>query len=149
MLRELDEIFDGVASPAYLGHVAQDWSAEPFVRQAYLADDADWQVPRTLGRPVGERLFFAGDAYTDGENWSEVHVAAASARWRQRHSKSAAADIHFPIKASNPGEASFPKSIPLRKPLTATLQHICRHDPFHVTSSCAETGQASEPWHQH
>lgn len=80
VLAELDEIFDGAATPAYLGHIAQNWSAEPFIRQAYLADDADWQVPRTLGLPVGERLFFAGDAYTDGENWSEVHVAAASAR---------------------------------------------------------------------
>ncbi|MFN3218879.1 MAG: flavin monoamine oxidase family protein [Acidimicrobiales bacterium] len=80
ILAELDEVFDGAASPAYLGHIAQNWSAEPFVRQAYLADHADWQVARELGRPGGDRLYFAGDAYTDGENWSEVHVAAASAR---------------------------------------------------------------------
>lgn len=80
ILAELDEVFDGAATPAYLGHIAQDWSAEPFVRQAYLADHADWRVPRELGRPGGDRLYFAGDAYTDGENWSEVHVAAQSAR---------------------------------------------------------------------
>jgi monoamine oxidase len=80
ILAELDEIFDGAASPAYLGHIAQNWSAEPFVRQAYLADHADWRVSETLGRPMGDRVLFAGDAYTDGENWSEVHVAAASAR---------------------------------------------------------------------
>lgn len=80
ILAELDEIFESAASDSYLGHVAQNWSAEPFVRQAYLADHADWRVPEALGRPEGDRLFFAGDAYTDGENWSEVHVAAASAR---------------------------------------------------------------------
>jgi monoamine oxidase len=80
ILTELDEIFDGAASRGYRRHVAQDWSAEPFVRQAYVADEADWQVVRTLGEPADDRVLFAGDAYTDGEDWSAVHVAANSAR---------------------------------------------------------------------
>jgi monoamine oxidase len=80
ILAELDTIFDGAATPSYIQHVAQDWSAEPFVRQAYLADGADWTDVRTLGQPAGPRLHFAGEAYTDGEDWGSVHAAARSAR---------------------------------------------------------------------
>jgi monoamine oxidase len=80
ILAELDEIFDGAASKSYLRHVSRNWDEEPFIRQAYLADHADWRQVEQLGRPVGDRLWFAGDAYTDGENWSEVHTAAAAAR---------------------------------------------------------------------
>ncbi len=79
-LAELDAMFDGAASRLYVGHVAQDWNAEPYVRQAYFADQADWRLPPRMREPVADRVFFAGDAYTDGENWSEVHVAAESAR---------------------------------------------------------------------
>jgi monoamine oxidase len=80
VLDELDEIFDGAASRAYRRHVSQDWSAEPFVGQAYVADEADRQLVRTLGEPTGDRVLFAGDAYTDGDDWSSVHTAAESAR---------------------------------------------------------------------
>ena len=79
ILAELDEIFDGAATRAYLRHVSLDWSAEPFVRQAYVADEADWRLVRTLGEPASERVVFAGDAYSDGEDWGSVHVAAQSA----------------------------------------------------------------------
>jgi monoamine oxidase len=80
LLAELDDIFDGAASRTYLQHVSQDWSAEPLIRQAYVADDADWRTVQTLGEPIGDRIWFAGDAYTDDEDWSSVHVAARSAR---------------------------------------------------------------------
>ena len=80
MLAELDRIFDGAASRSYRWHIAQDWSAEAHMGQAYVADHADWRLVRQLGEPASDRVLFAGDAYTDGENWSEVHVAAASAR---------------------------------------------------------------------
>lgn len=80
VLAELDGVFDGAASRSYRRHVVQDWSAEPHIRQAYVADYADAQLVRTLGQPVSDRVLFAGDAYTDGRNWSEVHVAAAAAR---------------------------------------------------------------------
>ena len=80
VLAELDQVFAGAASRHYLQHVVQNWSDEPFVHQAYVADEADWRLVRTLGEPAGDRVFFAGDAYTDGEDWSAVHVAANSAR---------------------------------------------------------------------
>jgi len=80
LLAELDEIFEGAASRSYLRHISQDWSAEPFIGQAYVADEADSRLVRTLGRPAGGRVLFAGDAYSDGEDWSSVHAAAESAR---------------------------------------------------------------------
>lgn len=80
MLAELDEVFDGAATRAYLRHISQDWSAEPYIRQAYVADEADWRLVRALGEPASDRVVFAGDAYSDGEDWGSVHIAAQSAR---------------------------------------------------------------------
>ncbi|HBR99197.1 MAG TPA: hypothetical protein DD979_17735 [Gammaproteobacteria bacterium] len=58
----------------------QNWNAEPFAKGAYVYDYEDWRVLQRLGESVDERLFFAGDAYTQGEDWSSVHAAARSAR---------------------------------------------------------------------
>lgn len=80
VLAELDAIFEGAASRGYRQHIAQDWSAEPHIGQAYVADEADAELVRVMGEPASDRVAFAGDAYTDGEDWSAVHVAAASAR---------------------------------------------------------------------
>lgn len=80
VLAELDQIFDGAASRTYIRHISQNWDDEPFIRQAYLADNALSATSRTLAESIGDRLFFAGDAYTKFDNWSEVHVAARSAR---------------------------------------------------------------------
>ena len=80
VLAELDEVFDGAASRSYRRHLVQDWSAQAHIRQAYVADHADWRHVRRLGHPAGDRVLFAGDPDTDGENGSEVHVAANSAR---------------------------------------------------------------------
>lgn len=80
VLAELDGIFDGAASASYLGHRVQDWNAEPFVRQAYVADSNPDRLVRPLGRPIGARLLLAGDSYGDGSDWGSVHVAVRSAR---------------------------------------------------------------------
>ena len=80
MLNELDELFDGQASPNYVKHIFQNWNAEPYANGAYIIDDENWRVVRRLGESVDDRLFFAGDAYTEGEDWSSVHTAARSAR---------------------------------------------------------------------
>lgn len=79
ILAELDEMYDGAASRTFVQHVAQNWEAEPYIEQAYIADEADWRLPPKMQRPVQSRVFFAGDAYTDGEDWSSVHMAAISA----------------------------------------------------------------------
>ncbi|MEM7151721.1 MAG: FAD-dependent oxidoreductase [Myxococcota bacterium] len=80
ILAELDAAFEGRATATYLNHVVQDWGDEPLAKGAYLADNADYEVVQQLGRPVANKLFFGGGAYTDGEDWVSVHVAARSGR---------------------------------------------------------------------
>ena len=80
MLNELDGIFNGQASANYLKHTFQNWNEEPFIQGAYVHDHENWTRMRTLGESVDQKLFFAGDAYTTGEDWSSVHAAARSAK---------------------------------------------------------------------
>ena len=79
MLAELDEIFDRKASATYVKHLFQNWNAEPFANGAYVVDHENWRRVRTLGESVNNKLYFAGDAYTTGDDWSSVHTAARSA----------------------------------------------------------------------
>ncbi len=81
MLNELDTIFgNNLASNNYIDHLVQDWNVEPYAQAAYLRDHEDWQLVRTLGESVNDKLYFAGDAYTTGEDWSSVHTAVRSAK---------------------------------------------------------------------
>ena len=79
MLNELDNIFDGKASETYVKHIFQNWNKEPFANGAYIYSYENWRRVRTLGESIDNKLYFAGDAYTDGEDWSSVHAAARSA----------------------------------------------------------------------
>ncbi|MEM9142079.1 MAG: FAD-dependent oxidoreductase [Bacteroidota bacterium] len=80
MLAELDAVFgDNVASNAYVKHTFQNWNAEPYANGSYIVDHENWRLVRTLGEYVNDTLFFAGDGYTEGEDWSSVHAAARSA----------------------------------------------------------------------
>ncbi|MFT7474523.1 MAG: monoamine oxidase [Verrucomicrobiales bacterium] len=79
MLAELDEMFDGAASRTYVQHITQNWNEEPFIGQGYFADDASSEHPPRMRESVEGLVFFAGDAYTDGGDWSSVHMAAISA----------------------------------------------------------------------
>ncbi|MEO1064084.1 MAG: NAD(P)/FAD-dependent oxidoreductase [Actinomycetota bacterium] len=80
VLAELDEVFDGAASRSYLRHIVQDWSEEPFIGQAYLADTADPAIPPVLREPIDGRIHFAGEAYTRHDDWGSVDDAARAAR---------------------------------------------------------------------
>lgn len=83
ILKELDDIFDGQATPNYLKHVFKNWSEDPFAKGTYYPDFSPktFSGVKTMSRPVEDKLFFAGDLYTDGSNgWSIVHVAAESAK---------------------------------------------------------------------
>ena len=80
ILKELDELYEGQASKYYVKHLAQNWNKEPYIRQAYLADYARARTSRILAKPIGNKVFFAGDAYTSFADWSSVHIAARSAR---------------------------------------------------------------------
>lgn len=80
LLLEIDELSGGQATPNYIKHIYQNWSEEPFIKGAYVSDAESWQVIQRLGENVEQRLFFAGDAYTDGEDWGSVHAAVKSAK---------------------------------------------------------------------
>ena len=80
VLHELDGIYDNQASLHYHNHIVQDWQKEPFIKGGYLSDFADERMVRELGRSVDQKIYFAGGAFTDGEDWVSVHTAAASAK---------------------------------------------------------------------
>ena len=75
ILNELDELFDGKASPNYVKHVIQNWSAEPYVGGSY-SHNMDDGIQSTIKQPVDSKLFFAGEAYAD--DWATVHGAGLS-----------------------------------------------------------------------
>ena len=83
MLNELDLIFDGEASRNYIKHIFKDWSSDPFAKGAYNSGYniiSDYTSVKSMARPVDDKLFFAGDLYTNGSNWSVVNGAAEAAR---------------------------------------------------------------------
>lgn len=80
ILKELDALFNNQATPNYKSYVVQNWNNEPFVKAGYLSDHEDWKLVKELGNPVGNKIYFAGGAYTDGEDWVSVHTAALSAK---------------------------------------------------------------------
>lgn len=79
VLAELDDAFDGAASRSYVRHLVQNWNDEPYAGAAYLGDSASGRISSALAEPVGDRVQFAGDAYTELDDWSSVHTAIRSA----------------------------------------------------------------------
>lgn len=80
LLTELDKVYEGQATPNYKKHIFQNWTEEPFAKGAYVHYFESWKNIRTLGKSVDDKLLFAGDAYTNGSEWSSVHAAANSAK---------------------------------------------------------------------
>ncbi|CAL2079229.1 flavin monoamine oxidase family protein [Tenacibaculum sp. 190524A02b] len=79
ILDELDEMFDGEASANYIKHISQNWNNEPFIQGAYVYNYESWRAINTLGKSVNNKVFFAGTAYTTGDDWGGVHSASHSA----------------------------------------------------------------------
>lgn len=79
LLRELDILFNGQASKNYVQHITQNWNKEPFIQGAYLYDHENFTRVRKLGKSIDGKLFFAGEAYTNGLNWAGVNAATKSA----------------------------------------------------------------------
>ncbi|MEM6840643.1 MAG: FAD-dependent oxidoreductase [Bacteroidota bacterium] len=80
ILTELDEIFSNQATPSYLRHVVQNWSEEPYIESAYISDHSEVKTVRQLQKSVDGKIYFAGDCYTSGQDWGNVHNAVESAR---------------------------------------------------------------------
>lgn len=79
-LRELDEMFEGKATPNYVQHVMQNWSAEPYIQGAYsyAFDGNQKSKVETLQQPVADKIYFAGEALSIA-NQATVHGACESA----------------------------------------------------------------------
>lgn len=80
ILNELDDIFNGLATQNYIKHIVQDWDDEPYIRSAYLADVASSYISSRLSQSIDEKVYFAGEAYTQNDDWGGVHNATQSAR---------------------------------------------------------------------
>lgn len=80
ILAELDGLFNNQATPNYVKHITQDWTKEPYAQAAYLTDQESWTRIRTLGETINDKVYFAGDGYTDGSDWSSVHAASIAAK---------------------------------------------------------------------
>ena len=80
ILNELDSIYSNQATPNYIKHISQNWNSEPFIKSGYMSDEVNWRTVRELGRPIADKIYFSGGAYTDGDDWVSVHAAAQSAK---------------------------------------------------------------------
>ncbi|AFY37030.1 amine oxidase [[Leptolyngbya] sp. PCC 7376] len=80
ILAELDEIYDGIPSKAYINHIEQNWVNEAFINMAYLSDFAPEKISSILAESIQNKVFFAGEAYTKEDDWGAVHNAARAAR---------------------------------------------------------------------
>ncbi len=81
ILNELDTVFgNNIASFNYIDHIVQNWNEEPYARGAYITPYEDGGQVEILGQSLNNKLYFAGDAYTTGNDWSSVHAAARSAK---------------------------------------------------------------------
>jgi monoamine oxidase len=84
VLDELDEVYEGQATPNFIdGHV-QNWNQQIFVRGSYsylFDDDESFAAVPILREPLENKLFFAGEAVpaNDLEN-GFAHGAALSGR---------------------------------------------------------------------
>lgn len=80
ILNELNGIYSNQATANYINHITQDWDNEPFIKAGYMTDNADEETVRILGESVEDKIYFAGGAYTNGDDWVSVHAAAQSAK---------------------------------------------------------------------
>jgi monoamine oxidase len=80
ILNELDAVFKGAATQNYVNHIVQNWNNDPFIGAAYLADNASSSISSILSTSINNKVYFAGDAYTQEDDWSAVHNAVRSAR---------------------------------------------------------------------
>ena len=81
LLSELDRIFNQQASSKYMHkHLIQNWSREAYIQGAYISDHESPKRLRILSESVADKIYFAGEAYTSGEDWGSVHTAAQAAK---------------------------------------------------------------------
>jgi monoamine oxidase len=79
-LRELDYIFNGKASKYYIDRLAQDWGAESWINGVYSYTKPGGTSAREIARkPIGNKVFFAGEAMNTRNDYGTVHGAIDTA----------------------------------------------------------------------
>ncbi|WP_194778560.1 flavin monoamine oxidase family protein [Pararhodonellum marinum] len=79
-LNELDAVFDGQASKYYIDNLAQDWGAESYINGVYSYTKPGGTSAREIARkPIGNKIFFAGEAMNIRYDYGTVHGAIDSA----------------------------------------------------------------------
>ena len=81
LLEELDEMYAGKATPAFLDAHVVDWMAHPFIRGAYSYSTVGMGNARSIAaQPVASKLFFAGEAMNLNGHHQTVQGATETAR---------------------------------------------------------------------
>ena len=76
LLAELDGMYGGQASASFVAAHVQNWTAMPFIRGAYSYSTLGMGDARNVAaRPVGDALFFAGEAMNTNGHYQTVHGA--------------------------------------------------------------------------
>jgi lysine-specific histone demethylase 1B len=76
LLAELDGMYNGQASATFVEAHVQDWTAMPYIRGAYSYSTVGMGDARAVAaRPVGDTLFFAGEAMNTNGHYQTVHGA--------------------------------------------------------------------------
>lgn len=80
LLQELDTMFDGAASASFIESVVYDYTARPFIKGAYGYSTVGMGDARKIAaQPVGDNVFFAGEAMNTNGHHQTVHGAVESA----------------------------------------------------------------------
>jgi lysine-specific histone demethylase 1B len=79
LLAELDQIFDGQATASFLASSVHDYTSKPFIKGAYSFSTVGMGNAREVAaQPVGDKLFFAGEAMNVNGHHQTVHGAVES-----------------------------------------------------------------------
>lgn len=76
LLQELDAMYGGQATPAFVSSHVENWTSHPFIRGAYSYSTVGIGNSRTIAaQPVDDKLFFAGEAMNTNGHHQTVHGA--------------------------------------------------------------------------
>ncbi|WP_272149260.1 flavin monoamine oxidase family protein [Tenacibaculum aiptasiae] len=79
VLKELDEIYDGIASKHYLGkYLIKNWGKQVYTLGTWTSNETDTSSLKELNKPLQNKVFFAGETYDLNEERSTVQGAILS-----------------------------------------------------------------------
>jgi len=80
ILKELDAKYNNKATPNFLDLTYHNWDKDPYALGSYVSDFQPSTDFENLNNHIDNKLFFAGDSYTNGKQYGKVHIAAQSAK---------------------------------------------------------------------